>query len=70
MSEIEVLIKKDFIAHLTFDDRGLIPAIVQDVNDNTILMLGYMNKESIEMTFEKNKVTFWEPVPKKILDQR
>ena len=59
MSEIEMLIKKDFIANLTFDDRGLIPAIVQDVHDSAVLMLGYMNKESIEMTFEKNKVTFW-----------
>lgn len=59
MSEIELLNEKDFIRNLKFDNRGLIPAIVQDVQDNTVLMLGYMNNESIQMTFEKNKVTFW-----------
>jgi len=59
MSEIEKLTREKFIATLNFDDRGLIPAIVQDVNDNSVLMLGYMNKQSIEMTFAKQKVTFW-----------
>ncbi|RPI01063.1 MAG: phosphoribosyl-AMP cyclohydrolase [Calditrichaeota bacterium] len=59
MSEIERLKFEEFLSRLRFDDRDLIPAIVQDVNDHTVLMLGYMNAESIRMTLEKNKVTFW-----------
>jgi len=42
-----------------FDQNGLIPAVIQDSQDGTVLMLGYMNAESIRQTLEKLKVTFW-----------
>ncbi len=32
---------------LNFDDKGLIPAIIQDIETSEVLMLGYMNKESL-----------------------
>ena len=35
---------------LKLDDKGLIPAIVQDAESGDVLMLGYMNKESIGLT--------------------
>lgn len=38
---------------------GLVPAIVQDAETKTVLMLGYMNKESLNKTLETKKVTFW-----------
>ncbi|WP_455628932.1 bifunctional phosphoribosyl-AMP cyclohydrolase/phosphoribosyl-ATP diphosphatase HisIE [Parabacteroides chinchillae] len=38
---------------------GLIPAIVQDVNTNKVLMLGFMNEEAYEETKETGKVTFF-----------
>ncbi|MGM9960542.1 MAG: phosphoribosyl-AMP cyclohydrolase [Allobaculum sp.] len=38
---------------------GLIPAIVQDVHDGTVLMLAYMNEESLEKTLKTGKATFW-----------
>ena len=38
---------------------GLIPAIVQDANTNVVLMLGYMNRESFELTNSTGKVTFF-----------
>ncbi len=38
---------------------GLIPAIIQDHETKNILMLGYMNKESLEITKLENKVTFY-----------
>lgn len=38
---------------------GLIPAIVQDANNARVLMLGYMNRESIEKTIETGYVTFF-----------
>ena len=59
MSDIENLSPEQFLARLKFDDHGLIPAIIQDAGDGAILMLGYMNRESIAMTLEKQKVTFW-----------
>jgi phosphoribosyl-ATP pyrophosphohydrolase/phosphoribosyl-AMP cyclohydrolase len=38
---------------------GLIPAIVQDANTNKVLMLGYMNEESLGLTASTGKVTFY-----------
>jgi phosphoribosyl-AMP cyclohydrolase len=59
MSEIEKIPTEKFIASLKFDQNKLIPAIVQDAHDGTILMLGYMNLESVQRTIAEGKVTFW-----------
>src|SRR5690606_29168113 len=47
------------IEQLTFDANGLIPAIVQDDRTGEVLMLAYMNKESIEKTLETNETWFY-----------
>lgn len=47
------------ISTLTFDDKGLIPAIIQDATSFRVLMLGYMNEESIKKTMASRKVTFY-----------
>lgn len=39
--------------------NGLVPAIVQDEQTKTVLMLGYMNEEAYRKTVETGKVTFW-----------
>lgn len=44
---------------VAFDDAGLIPAIVQDAASGTVLMLGYMNRQSLESTLAEELVTFW-----------
>jgi phosphoribosyl-AMP cyclohydrolase len=44
---------------LKFDDKGLIPAVVQDAKDGTILMVAYMNRESIRRTLRLKKSVFW-----------
>lgn len=44
---------------LKLDDKGLIAAIVQDVKDGTVLMLGYMNPESFKLTQETGSVWFY-----------
>jgi phosphoribosyl-AMP cyclohydrolase len=49
----------DFITKLKFDDNGLIPAVVQDWKDGEVLMVAYMNKESIKRTIKTKKATFW-----------
>jgi phosphoribosyl-AMP cyclohydrolase / phosphoribosyl-ATP pyrophosphohydrolase len=42
-----------------FDEQGLIPAIIQDWLDGTVLMLGYMNQEAITRTVATKSVHFW-----------
>lgn len=38
---------------------GLVPAIIQDAETKNVLMLGYMNQESLDKTMATGKVTFW-----------
>lgn len=44
---------------IKFDANGLIPAIVQDANTNEVLMMAYMNEESLRLTLEKSETHFW-----------
>ena len=44
---------------LKFDEKGLIPVIVQDVKDGAVLMLGYASRESLRLTLEKGEMVFW-----------
>ncbi len=44
---------------LHFDAQGLIPAIVQDVADGEVRMLGYMNRAALERTMQTGQVWFW-----------
>ena len=47
------------IEELRFDNYGLIPAIAQDWLDGSILMLAWMNKESLTKTLETKNVHYW-----------
>lgn len=44
---------------LSFNQQGLIPAIVQDYQSGEVLMLAYMNKESLRRTMETGLTWFW-----------
>jgi phosphoribosyl-ATP pyrophosphohydrolase/phosphoribosyl-AMP cyclohydrolase len=44
---------------IRFDERGLIPAIVQDVSSREVLTLAYMNRESLARTLETKQTWFW-----------
>jgi phosphoribosyl-AMP cyclohydrolase len=44
---------------LKYDDKGLIAAVVQDVENGSVLMVGYMNREAVERTISTGRVTFW-----------
>lgn len=44
---------------LKFDDRGLIPAIIQDDKSGEVLMLGYVNKASLRLTVSSGDVWFY-----------
>ena len=47
------------ISRLRFDDKGLIPAIIQNFETNEVLTLCYMNREALDKTFETGKVHLW-----------
>jgi phosphoribosyl-ATP pyrophosphohydrolase/phosphoribosyl-AMP cyclohydrolase len=44
---------------LKFDDKGLIPAIIQDWKTNEVLMMAYMNEASLKKTVESGLTWFW-----------
>jgi phosphoribosyl-AMP cyclohydrolase / phosphoribosyl-ATP pyrophosphohydrolase len=47
------------IDKIVYDDRGLVPAIVQDYLDGTILMMAWMNQASLKQTLESGETCFW-----------
>ncbi|MCG8492873.1 MAG: phosphoribosyl-AMP cyclohydrolase [Sneathiellales bacterium] len=49
----------DVIEQLAFNEQGLIPVITQDAETKEILMFAWMNKQSLEMTIETKRVTYW-----------
>lgn len=58
--EMSIDVKKGFDpAQLKLDANGLIPAIIQDVNTREVLMMAYMNKESLAKTLETGETWFW-----------
>lgn len=48
-----------WIEQLKFNNQGLIPAIAQDYRDHTVLMVAWMNRESIQRTLETGEVHYW-----------
>jgi phosphoribosyl-ATP pyrophosphohydrolase/phosphoribosyl-AMP cyclohydrolase len=52
---------------LNFDKlSGLVPAVIQDVRTNQVLMVGFMNPEALEKTLADKKVTFWSRTKKRL----
>ncbi|HEV7786935.1 MAG TPA: bifunctional phosphoribosyl-AMP cyclohydrolase/phosphoribosyl-ATP diphosphatase HisIE [Thermoanaerobaculia bacterium] len=46
-------------AALRYDDRGLIPVVVQDVNTGAVLMQAFANREAVELTLSTGQAHFW-----------
>ena len=47
------------INNIKWNDKALIPAVIQDVSSLNVLMLGYMSSESLKVTVDTNEVTFF-----------
>lgn len=56
MTEIS---QSEIISRIKWDDAGLVPAVVQDVQSKEVLMLAYMNKESLQLSVESGVTWFW-----------
>lgn len=48
-----------FAEELKFDEKGLIPAVVQNAETLEVLMVAYMNKDTVTKTLETGRATFW-----------
>lgn len=44
---------------LKYDQRGLIPAVVQDMETKQVLMVAWMNEKSLQLTLKTNEAHFW-----------
>ena len=51
--------KEELIREIKYDANGLVPAIVQDADTHEVLMLAYMNAESLKLTLETHETWFW-----------
>ena len=50
---------KELLSEIKYDANGLVPAIVQDADTHDVLMLAYMNAESLRRTLETGETVFW-----------
>jgi phosphoribosyl-AMP cyclohydrolase len=48
-----------FLDAVSFDDAGLVPAIVQDATTDEVLMMAYMNAETLRETLETGQMVYW-----------
>ena len=48
-----------FVESLVFNDQGLIPVVVQQVDTREVLMLAWMNSQTINQTLQTGKATYW-----------
>ena len=53
------MIAADILSKVKFDEKGLVPCIVQDYYSKQVLMLAYMNEESLKATLEKGVTCFY-----------
>ena len=54
-----IAVNEDALAQVTYNDDGLVPAIVQEEGTGQILMLAWMNDESLRKTLETGRTWFW-----------
>ena len=54
-----MVLATEMIGNLKFNEQGLIPAIAQDYYDGTVLMMAWMNAESIQKTLATGEVHYW-----------
>ena len=49
----------DIVDKIKYDERGLVPAIVQDAYSGEVLTLAYMNEESLKITLDEGRTCFF-----------
>ena len=57
---------EEFLAAVIFDANGLVPAIAQDAKSGEVLMMAWMNAESLKYTLSAGEVVYWSRSRKKL----
>ena len=52
-------VREQDLEQIRYDEEGLVPAIVQDVRTEAVLMLAWMNAETLRMSLEQGRTVFW-----------
>jgi phosphoribosyl-AMP cyclohydrolase len=55
----ESITTEEFLAAVSFNADGLVPAIAQDAGTGLVLMMAWMNRETLKTTLETGEVTYW-----------
>lgn len=58
-SELTTIRQAIPVEQICYNEQGLVPAIVQDYLDGTVLMMAWMNRESLQKTMETGETWFW-----------
>jgi len=56
----------DLLEKVSFNDKGLLPVIVQDIDGGEVLMMAWMNREALKKTITSGKAYFWSRSRKKL----
>ena len=59
MANMPTDLPDDLAARVTFNEAGLVPAVVQDATSREVLMMAWMNAESLQRTLEIGETVFW-----------
>jgi phosphoribosyl-AMP cyclohydrolase len=59
MPDDQTLTAEEFLAAVNYNEAGLVPALVQDAATGQVLMLAWMNAESLRRTLEAGETVFW-----------
>ena len=54
-----ILVRDEDLAEVRYNDDGLVAAIVQDVDTHAVLMMAWMNAETLRMSLEQGRTVFW-----------
>lgn len=57
------------VEQISYDERGLVPAIIQDYLDGTVLMMAWMSRESLQKTLETGETWFYSPSRQELCHQ-
>jgi phosphoribosyl-AMP cyclohydrolase len=55
----DLLTQTSFLSAVKFDDKGLVPAIAQSKETGEILMMAWMNRDTLRETLATGQVTYW-----------
>ncbi len=66
MTEVNQSNQADWLSQVTWNEQGLVAVIAQEADTGDVLMMAWMNHESLKLTLEKGEAVYWSRSRKKI----